>query len=237
MVTAISGEGLVKNYGRHRVLKGIQFSLGPGQIAVLMGRNGAGKSTFIRIAATLLKMDQGSLFYFGNPLDGNEVNIRRQLGVTLHASMLYSDLTAEENLTFFANLYDLDNVGERLDEVFKIIHMNDQRKQRVRTLSHGMVQRLTLGRAILHHPRILLLDEPFTGLDFDSLQWMEEALVNFRDKGGSVIFVSHDFEHIPDLANSAFILHDGFIVTIDQLSGMTSARLRDEFCSITGSKD
>jgi heme exporter protein A len=205
---------VVKNFGPPQSSQGVHFSLESGEIAAVMGRNGAGKSTFLRIAATLLKMDQGSLSYFDTPLQGNEKEIRSQLGVSLHTSMLYSNLTAEENLAFFARMYGVRDVDKRLDEVFQLIHFNERRKQRVGTLSRGLEQRLALGRAMLHRPRILLLDEPFTGLDLDSLLWVEETLLEFRNQGGSVIFVSHDFERILPLAHSIYVLHSGLFSKI-----------------------
>lgn len=238
MVTAaISGESLYKSFGRRRILKGVDLTLETGQIVALMGRNGAGKTTLLRILATLLQADTGKLTFFGSSLKGNEPSIRARLGVALHAPMLYPDLTAEENLVFFARLYEVNGVGSRLDSIFKQIHLEGQRRQSVGTLSRGMTQRLALGRALINRPELLLLDEPFTGLDLESVRWIEQTLSDFRSEGGTVLYVSHDFERIPQLADQGYILHQGVLTPLLELREMNEAQLREHYQTITGSPE
>jgi heme exporter protein A len=173
------GEALEKRFTRHKVIKGVNLELPGGQIHTLMGKNGAGKTTLLRLLAGLLRPDHGTVHYIQNDV---AMDARPHLGVVLHSSMLYPDLTVLENLHFFARLYQVTNVVENAERVLVLVGLQDRREQSVRTLSRGMTQRLAIARALIHEPSILLLDEPFSGLDDASGKTVETLLQEFRRK-------------------------------------------------------
>lgn len=234
MRPVIEANLLAKSYGRQKVLSGLNFFTQSGEVAAIMGVNGAGKTTFLRILATLTRPEEGSISYFGLPLKQNEPQIRRRLGVVLHAPMLYFDLTAEENLTFYARLYGVEKVNLRLEEVFEQIDLRKRRTQIVRSMSRGMQQRLAIGRALLNQPELLLLDEPFNGLDLDSAGSVEKIIGEMSNREGTVVFVSHDFERVNRLASKTWVLeHGGFSAPID-LDGMSAGDLQAKYQSLIG---
>jgi heme exporter protein A len=158
-------EGLVKNYGMLPVLRGANLHVSEGEFVTLVGANGAGKTTLLRIVATLLSPTAGSVSVGGWPLPQHAEKVRRHLGLVSHHALLYGDLTAAENLMFFARLYHLDNREERVANALRTVGLLARQRDAVRTFSRGMTQRLTLARATLHEPDVLLFDEPYTGLD------------------------------------------------------------------------
>ncbi len=230
----IRAEGLEKRFIRQRVLRGVNFTLQRGQIVAIMGQNGAGKTTLLRILAGLLRAESGTLTYFDGTSGAENATLRRKLGVSLHAPMLYPDLSAAENLTFFAQLYGVQEVETRVNELLARVGLTAQHQQRVSTLSRGMTQRLSIARALINAPQILLLDEPFTGLDLDSAQKMEAVLREFCAEGGAVAYVSHDLGRIPDLADAAYILHAGIAEGPILLQGMHPAQLQERYAALNG---
>ncbi|HZD10572.1 MAG TPA: ABC transporter ATP-binding protein, partial [Candidatus Binatia bacterium] len=163
-------EGLVKNYGMLPVLRGANLHVSEGEFVTLVGANGAGKTTLLRIVATLLSPTAGSVSVGGWPLPQHAEKVRRHLGLVSHHALLYGDLTAAENLMFFARLYHLDNREERVANALRTVGLLARQRDAVRTFSRGMTQRLTLARATLHEPDVLLFDEPYTGLDQEASQ-------------------------------------------------------------------
>jgi len=225
---------LSKGFGRQPVFSDLNFTAEKGEICAIMGANGAGKTTLLRILATLTQPDNGQVSVFSLPVKGNEQAIRRRIGVTLHATLLYSDLTGEENLSFFASLYGIEKPKERLDEVFELIRLSNQRKKIVSTLSRGMKQRLAIGRAILNRPEVLLLDEPFTGMDLESVENLEGLIQEMSKGGGTVVYVSHDFEQVAGLATKAWFLRQGKMEEPVVLNGITGAQLQSIYQSSVG---
>lgn len=234
MTRLIVGEELEKSFAHRKVLKGVNIDLNAGQISALMGKNGAGKTTLLRILAGLLRPERGEVRFRGVRLAVDE---RRQLGVVLHSSMLYPELTAFENLRFFGELYEVERVAERVQMVLEQVNLQDQRAQVVRTLSRGMTQRLAIARALLHKPSVLLLDEPLSGLDVDSSRNVEEILRDFRSHGGAVLFVAHDFDGVARLADQASILMNGKLSSPLSLKGQNGEELRKNYLQICGGMD
>ena len=170
---AIAAAGIRKDYGDRAVLRGVDLTVGWGEIAVLFGANGAGKTTLLRILAGLTRADAGTTHIAGRPMHRRGHRARRLVGFAGHQTMLYSDLTCRENLAFYARLYGIRYAGRRIEEVLAQANLSDRANRRVRTLSHGMQKRLAMARA-LDEPEsgmpsrwlpILLLDEPESGLD------------------------------------------------------------------------
>lgn len=237
MQSVIMASQVAKSYGRQKVLSDLSFSAEKGEIAAIMGANGAGKTTLLRILATLTRPEYGFISYFGLSLKGNEQAIRKQLGVVLHSPMLYYDLTAEENLSFFARLYGIGNAKERLEEVFDQIDLCKRRNQTVRSMSRGMQQRLAIGRALLNRPEVLFLDEPFSGLDLDSVERLEKIISKTSDQGGTVVFISHDFERVTRLAAKTWVLHQGKLSTPIIMDGIPASQLQMQYQTLIGNSE
>lgn len=185
-------EGLIKTYGLNTVLKGINLHVQAGEFVGLVGANGAGKSTLMKIVATLLKPTSGTLTIGGWPLPEQADRVRPHLGYVSHDLLLYPDLTAAENLRFYARLYGLANADQRITTALKQVGLNSRRNDLLRTFSRGMGQRLALARATLHEPDILLLDEPYTGLDTQGSDLLDEWLTREKDRGRTILLITHD---------------------------------------------
>ena len=189
---AVQVAGLGKDYGDRRVLYGLDLRLEWGEIAALFGANGAGKTTLLRILAGLARPDAGRIAIAGRPLSRRNDAARRLVGFAGHDTMLYSDLTGAENLAFYARLYGIKQPAGRIREVLERVGLSDRANRRVRTYSHGMRQRLSLARAILHRPSVLLLDEPESGLDAAGVAMLGELLRDWAASGKSALLTTHN---------------------------------------------
>ena len=226
MNLAIEAHQIQHAYGVQPVLRGVDLRLAPGQVLALMGANGAGKTTLLRILATLIRPSAGEIRYYDAPLSGNELEIRRRLGVVSHSLWLYPDLTAAENLSLFTRLYSLTQVSERVARALEAVGLAAQSEIRVRSLSRGMQQRLTLARAWLHEPSILLLDEPFTGVDAASFAHIVELLRQKKQSGLSIVLVSHSVAEVSALADEVLFLRRGQVASVLSGEDLAEARLR-----------
>lgn len=202
---------LVKTFGIKPVLRGLDFSVEKGEFVALLGPNGAGKTTFLRILATLSRPKMGEVYVAGYRLPEQASAIRRRLGVVSHQPLLYGDLSAEENLQFYARMYALQGYEARLKEVLQMVGLNKRRRDLVREFSRGMQQRLAIARAILHDPDILLFDEPHTGLDQDAAAMLDGLLSEIASGGRTVVMTSHDLPRAAKLADRLDILSRGVI--------------------------
>jgi heme exporter protein A len=202
---------LVKRFGMKSVLRGMDFSVESGEFVALLGPNGAGKTTFLRILASLSRPTLGSVTIAGYSLPNQAAAVRRRLGVVSHLPLLYGDLTAEENLRFFARIYDLIQIDKRISEVLNLVGLSSRRHDLVRTFSRGMQQRLAIGRAVLHDPEVVLFDEPHTGLDQDACQMLDDVLREVAARGRTVVMTSHDLARVADLASRFDVLSRGVI--------------------------
>lgn len=212
MAVVVEVKGLIKRFGTKVVLKQLNLNLEKGEFAALLGPNGAGKTTFMRILATLSKASAGQIRINGFEIPGQSAEVRRQLGVVEHLPLLYGDLSAEENLEFFARLYALENIDKRIDNVLSVVGLSNRRKDLVRTFSRGMQQRLAIGRAILHEPEVLLLDEPHTGLDQAASDMLDETLRRVTSQRRTILMTSHDLARVDDLASRFLVLNHATVV-------------------------
>ena len=191
---AIAAAGIRKDYGDRAALRGVDLTVGWGEIAVLFGANGAGKTTLLRILAGLTRADAGTAHIAGRPMHGRGNRARRLVGFAGHQTMLYNDLTCRENLEFYARLYGIKDAGDRIAQVLGQANLSDRANRRVRTLSHGMQKRLSMARAILHEPAVLLLDEPESGLDADSVAALGDLLRDWAASGRAALLTTHSAE-------------------------------------------
>jgi heme exporter protein A len=207
----ITVKKLVKRFGLKTVLRGVDFEVQPGEFVALLGPNGAGKTTFLRILASLSRPSLGQVKIAGYNLPNEAAEVRARLGVVSHLPLLYGDLTAEENLRFYARMYNIPEAELRITEVLEMVGLDARRRDLVRTFSRGMQQRLAIGRAVLHDPDVVLFDEPYTGLDQDASAMLDEVLQTVAAKGRTVVMTSHDLARAEDLATRFDILSRGVI--------------------------
>ena len=201
-----------KSIDERPVLKDLNLEIGAGQYVAVIGPNGAGKSTLLRIIATLVPPSTGQVFLFGHAADHSGARLRAKIGFIGHQSMLYRDLSAKENLEFYAKLYGLKNPTKRARQMLQMAGLSDRANDPVKVFSRGMLQRAAIARALLHDPELILADEPFTGLDAPSIQAMEQLLGDLNTAGKTIIMVNHDIEQSLHLADRAIILRGGRIV-------------------------
>jgi len=200
---------VTRNFGRRRALNKVSLSAKAGTITALLGHNGAGKSTLLSIAATLLQASSGRVAYGDTSAEQGGAALRSRIGLLGHDLYLYPELTAAENLAFFARVYSLDRVDARVDAALARAGLTDRRDDQVAGFSRGMRQKLALERALIHEPRLLLLDEPFTGLDEAARNALRERLKVARQAGAIVILTTHDVVAIEGLTDASVLLVDG----------------------------
>ena len=203
---------LTKSIDERLVLRQIDLEIEPGAYIALLGANGAGKSTLLKIIATLIPPTSGEVNLFGLPLERNAVELRSRIGFISHASMLYRDLTAKENLEFYARLYGLENPQALARKMLEMAGLWNRANDPVKSFSRGMVQRAAIARALLHGPRLVLADEPFSGLDAPSIESLEQLFADLNSAGKTIILVNHDIEQSLRLAERAVILRGGRVV-------------------------
>ncbi len=202
---------LTRAFGRRQVLRGISFTVEKGGFLSIFGPNGAGKTTTLRVLATLLTPSGGSVKVAGHDVVEDAMPVRRAIGLISHSPLLYLDLTAYENLRFYADMYGVPDREERIDELLDRVELAHRRYDVVRTLSKGMRQRLAIARAILHRPRVLLLDEPHAGLDPRAVDILDGLLAEIRAEH-TFVMVTHNIAKGLELGTQVMIIDDGKIV-------------------------
>lgn len=229
---------LIKQFGLNPVLLGVDLHVRPREFVTLVGANGAGKSTLLRIVATLSRPTSGDVRVGGWRLPEHAGRVRRHIGLVSHQPLLYGDLSAAENLAFYARLYQLPDAEERVTAALKVVGLIGRRRDPVRTFSRGMVQRLTIARATLHEPDVLLLDEPYTGLDQQATTLLDDLLFEQADKGRTILMITHDLVHGWQQCDRIVILNRGKIAAEVERKQITATEFLDLYAQVTrGSRD
>ena len=232
--SAIHTHGLTKHYGNRPVLRDIDLELPWGEVLSLFGPNGAGKTTLVRLLAGLARPTDGSIRIAGLNPEPRGIDVRRLLGVVTHQTFLYDELTARENLRFYARMYGLDSADERIEEVSATLGSTSYLDARVRTLSNGMQKRVSLARAVLHRPRLLIFDEPEAGLDQEALELLQALLEAHRAEGGSAVVTTHNVERGLSIADRVIILANGRISYDEPSGALEPVSFRDTYRERTG---
>ncbi len=216
--------GLSKQFGRQHALRSVSLLVETGACLAIFGRNGAGKTTLLKTVSSLIRSYTGGLSLFGQDLKKAGEETRKRIGFISHESFLYKDLTAVDNLLFYGKLYGIPALRERVTGIIERVGLEDKQNVVVRTLSRGMKQRLSLARAFLHEPELLLLDEPYTGLDERACEILDEVLAAFNRDGGTILLTTHNIERGIKHANKIVVLDRGSIALE---SGVSDIRLED----------
>lgn len=207
MNAALEVAGVYKFFGDFPALRDVSFKVAAGSVVALLGRNGAGKTTLLRIMAGLSQPSQGSVKVHG--AEAREAATRRRIGVLGHSISVYDELSAHENLTMFGSLYGLADAGKRADAMLDRVGLGRVRDGLAREFSRGMRQRLAIGRAFLHDPELLLLDEPFTSLDDKAIAVLQSMLQEMRDRGRTVVMSTHQLREAMELSTHVTFIQRG----------------------------
>ncbi len=207
----VRADGLVRRFGGTAVVAGVDLVVAAGDAVALLGPNGAGKTTLLRLLALLLRPSAGRLALFGADAAAAPPALRRRIGYVGHESLCYPDLTAAENLAFYARLFAVPDAGRRIAELLAWAGLDGAARRPVRVFSRGMGQRLALARALLHQPDLLLLDEPFSGLDPEAAEALGVRLGELRTGGQAILFTTHELERAAPLATRFVVLDRGHI--------------------------
>ncbi|NUR53087.1 MAG: heme ABC exporter ATP-binding protein CcmA [Acidobacteria bacterium] len=224
--TSLTLTDVTRNFGRRRALHRVSLRAAAGEIIALLGPNGAGKSTLLSIVATLLVPTSGTVRYGDHDAAHAGAPLRARLGLLGHDLYIYPELSPAENLRFFAKVYGLDGVERRISAALEHAGLSHRRDDPVSGFSRGMRQRLALERALLHAPRLVLLDEPFTGLDDTATHALRQRLAMLRETGSIVLVTTHDVETIEGVIDRAVMLHNGALAELPAGTGSLRDRYR-----------
>lgn len=221
--------GLKKTYTFKPILRGIDLTVARGERVALLGANGAGKTTLLRILACLTKPAAGSALVVGLDCVREAQQVRHLVGFVAHQPYLYEDLTALENLLFFARMYSVQPAHERSIELLRRVGLERRQHERVSTFSRGQIQRLSWARALLHSPSLLLLDESDTGLDQSGRELIDSFLAEHTERGGSTLFITHQLERALQLSDHILLLAAGRIVYRQATAQLTLEELQQRY--------
>jgi heme exporter protein A len=214
-IPAVEADSVARTFGNRRAVDGISLRVHSGETLALFGPNGAGKTTLLRLLGGLLKPNGGSARIAGEQVPGG-AEVRRQIGVISHKTLLYEALTARENVEFFARLYGVSSPRSAAMQALERMKVADRADAPVRSLSRGMKQRVSIARATVHTPGVILADEPFTGLDASGARALSQLLGELRESGAAVVLVTHNLEEGLSLATHAAIMHQGRLLRSDE---------------------
>jgi heme exporter protein A len=213
-------ENIDKRYGGLYALRRVSLEIAPGECVAFAGRNGSGKTTLLRIAAQLVRPSAGKLTFSHAQTGASPAT--KSTGFVAHATMVYDELTAEENLLLFARLLEIPEPVKRVESLLRDVGLFERRDSLVRTFSRGMRQRVAIARALLHDPSVLLLDEPSTGLDPQGVNWLAETLWRLHGAGSTILMSLHGESEVSALATRGIRLDAGTVVA----DSRTGASLR-----------
>lgn len=232
----IETRSLVKTYGLLPVLRKLNLEINRGEFLALLGPNGSGKSTLLRLLAGLSRPTAGKIFIGGWEVPKETAAVRGQIGMVSHKSLLYENLTARENLLFFGRLYNIPpaELDDRIAAMLERVGLSRRANDLARTFSRGMTQRLSIARALLHDPHVLLFDEPYTGLDQNAAMTLDELLQNANDGTRTIIMATHQLDRAARLAERVVILSQGKVGHDTPTTHLDTVLLAAQYAEVTG---
>ena len=233
MTHVLEADGLTRSFGGRRAVVGVSLELDPGECLALFGPNGAGKTTLLRLLAGLLKPTAGAARINGHLLRGDAA-ARAQVGFISHQSMLYGALTVRENVELGARLYGVGEPSAAATQALQEMRVLDRAESPVRSLSRGLQQRVSIARAMVHRPRVLLLDEPYTGLDALGAATLTEMLARLRADGATLVLVTHNITEGLEVATQAAVMHRGRVVRRERREELDADRYADAYRALVG---
>ena len=225
MSFGLEAVGLVRSFGGLRAVDGVSFELQPGELLTVFGPNGAGKTTLLRMLAGVMRPNAGHVRVAGAPADVASRDWRHRVGIVSHQSLLYGQLTIEENLRFYGRLFGLDDLKTRIPERLASMGLSDRARTPVRELSRGLKQRVALARALLHDPEVVLLDEPYTGLDPHASAVLREQLASLKNGRRTVVLVTHNLKQGLELSDRVAIQVQGRFSSVTDSASLDLAEL------------
>ncbi len=223
MTFGLEAAGLVRDFGGLRAVDGVSFQLQPGELLAVFGPNGAGKTTLLRMLAGVMRPTDGHVRVAGEAADVASREWRHRVGIVSHQSLLYGQLTMAENLFFYGRLFGLTDLKTRVPERLAEVGLSDRAQTPVRDLSRGLKQRVALARALLHDPEVVLLDEPYTGLDPHASAVLREQLALLKDGRRTVVLVTHNLKQGLELADLVAIQVQGRFSSIVNAADLDQA--------------
>ena len=230
MTSRLEAKGLVRRFSRLRAVDGITFDLQAGELLTIFGPNGAGKTTLLNILAGVMYPDEGQVLLDGNVVVGSERQWRKEFGLVTHQTMLYDRLTAVENLSFYSKLFSLEDSERRIRDALEGLKIKEVADQPVGSLSRGFQQRIALARALLHDPKILLLDEPYIGLDLYASRLLRDLISQLKDGERTVVLVTHNFGQGLELADRIAIQVSGQFIFTGSSDGVELTEFEEFYC-------
>jgi heme exporter protein A len=230
---ALSIEGLTRTFGARKALDNVSFDLPAGAFLSIFGPNGAGKTTLVKVLTTLTAPSKGTARIFGLDVIEDAVELRERIGLISHNPLLYPDLSAEENLLFFASMYGVPDAEARVRELLESVELDHRRLDLVRTFSRGMLQRLSIARALLHRPQVLFLDEPYSGLDPHAMDILDSLIAQIREQH-TFVMISHDLEKGLQLCTHALILAKGRVVMFEPVEKLDRSEFARSYRATVG---
>ena len=207
----------------------LDLSVGWGEFLVIFGANGVGKTTLLKVLSTQARPDDGSVWVAGVRRGRNDGMIRRRIGVVGHGGMLYEDMTCRENLLFYGRMFSLERPADRADEALRWVGLESRSGQRAGTLSHGMHKRLSIARAVLHDPYVLLMDEPEAGLDLEALEQLGLLMERWKGEGRTVVMTTHNVDQGLAWGERVAILSGGKIAFEEDRDSLDMAEFRGTY--------
>lgn len=232
-MNAIEATHLTKAFGTRKAVDNVSFALPKGAFLSIFGSNGAGKTTLLNMLSTLSRPSSGTLSIAGFDAKEHSEDIRERIGYISHFSMLYPDLTAEENLMFYSRLYGVDEPQIRVDNLLEAVGLAHRKFDVVRTFSRGMIQRVSIARALVHDPEIVLLDEPYSGLDPHAVDIFDELIGKVRSHR-TFVMVSHDLAKGFEMCTHALVMARGRVVSFSKRDDLSFDAFSELYCETVG---
>jgi len=239
----LEARALSKSFGNVAAVRGVSFAARDGQITGLLGANGAGKSTTLRMLYTVLKPDSGDALIDGTSVTADPIAARRAIGVLSHGAGIYNHLTARENIAYFGELHGMSRADRdvRTDELIELLEMQAFANRYAKGFSQGQRLKTALARALIHRPRNVLLDEPTNGLDVMAVRGLRKLLSQLRDAGHCVLFSSHVMQEVEQLCDEVVVIAGGQVVAAGALADIRAragnSQLEDAFVHLMGTSD